>query len=498
MKKILLFVLTLALLLSCVPVVALAATPEGDAITTAAEFEAMSPTGTYYLANDIDFGGKAYPNYILADFSGTLDGQGYKLYNFSIDNSGATAIDSGVFSTVAASANTVIKNLVIGASDSLISVVPFHNTNGNALAVVAGSSASDYTITFENVQVYADMTTPLNGRSTYVGGIIGNAKNLTMNNCEMNGKILSQSGGKSRWVNAGGLVGVSNGTTSLNNCINNATIQVQQPSNTTRGAGIMAYANGVVTMNNCVNFGAISLIQGSTTRDITYGYMSGVFGDTDSEDVTLSNCANFGNININEQGTKKMQFAGIVGRDRANNEYTNCINYGTMTTNNDFVSNGIYGVMGEGSVFTGCFNAKATPDANPATTTVGVQNKPVTGNTFDVRFIATVDSLEHQNVGVAGVAYWTDNGQTKTWNFRYNCQTVYKSILATEDNQTVEYSAAALEANYLMALTFQGVPANTDVTFAFTSFAEDSNGTVTYGASSSITYNNGVAPASMN
>ena len=60
MKRVLLFSLTLALLLTCVLPLGVSAEEEATPISTVEEFEAMTPTGSYYLTGDIDFGGKVY------------------------------------------------------------------------------------------------------------------------------------------------------------------------------------------------------------------------------------------------------------------------------------------------------------------------------------------------------------------------------------------------------------------------------------------------------
>ena len=76
MKRIISFItfitFMLCTLLSTLP--ALAETPEGTAISTSSEFAEMSASGKYYLTEDI-----TVSNYYANVFSGTLDGNGYKI-----------------------------------------------------------------------------------------------------------------------------------------------------------------------------------------------------------------------------------------------------------------------------------------------------------------------------------------------------------------------------------------------------------------------------------
>ena len=101
--------LTLLLFISLVPLGVSAA--DAQPISTAAEFEAMDPNGSYYLANDIDFGGKTYEAFIVENFSGQLDGRGHTLFNYTIQNNNGST-QAGTFKTIgtAAQAAMAIKN----------------------------------------------------------------------------------------------------------------------------------------------------------------------------------------------------------------------------------------------------------------------------------------------------------------------------------------------------------------------------------------------------
>ncbi len=509
MKRVFILALTLSLLLSCVPLAAYAqgTTPAGTAITDAAGFEAIAndPDGTYYLANDINFEGKAYPNYIVQSFSGTLDGQGNKLYNFSL-GTGATDSLVGVFGKLGESQNTVIKNVSIGDSTTLISVVPADtlSTTGNYGVLAGKQNSSTYTLTVENVHVYANAVCHSSKNYMLASGLIALVYNANIKNCSVNGTLSSRTA--ARWINSAGFIASFEGTTiTISDCVNNIAITAYD-TNTVRSAGIVGYAKtGTVTIENCANIASVDITPETFTsqRYLKNAFAGGILGEAEVA-VEVTSCINIGSVTnraVIDPETTVLYAAGIGAHNKSASAYINCINYGiistTATTSEspatlEAISGAIYAKDKTAtSTFTGCFDATATPDANPATATVGIQEKAGANNTLDVRFVASVDSLEHQNVGVAGVAYWIEDGQVKTWSFRYNCQTVYKSIQASVNDTTVEYAAATYGANYLMALTIAGVPTDVNVTFKLTSFAEDASGAVVYGQTSEVKYENG-------
>ena len=124
--------------LAALPVSSAAALPEGQPIASAADFEAMSDTGVYYLANDIDFSGKTYArNAYTRSFRGVLDGNGHALLNITVSS---TNSDAGIFGNNFAG---TLKNIVIGSPET--PAVVRSTGSGYSVACVAGTVASDAT-----------------------------------------------------------------------------------------------------------------------------------------------------------------------------------------------------------------------------------------------------------------------------------------------------------------------------------------------------------------
>ena len=87
-------------------------------------------------------------------------------------------------------------------------------------------------------------------------------------------------------------------------------------------------------------------------------------------------------------------------------------------------------------------------------------------NTYAVRFIGTVDSLDYTTVGFKIKATYTENGQTVTRIFDKTDCKVYTSITASANDNIESYTAEELGGNYLIALSIYGIPVSAgDVTF---------------------------------
>ena len=97
-------------------------------------------------------------------------------------------------------------------------------------------------------------------------------------------------------------------------------------------------------------------------------------------------------------------------------------------------------------------------------------------NTYAVRFIGTVDSLDYTTVGFQIKATYTENGQTVTRTFNKTDCKVYTSITASEADNIESYTAEDLGGNYLIALSIYGIPVSAgDVTFEITAVAKVPN-----------------------
>lgn len=339
MKKTLAILLTLVMVFLMIPMTAFAAgigsvdagyTPDADAIpvSSVAEFEAMGEGKSYYLTQDIDFGGKTYNGYVIQYPNFILDGCGNSVTGFKV-NKGTKITGAGLFGEP--TADTVVKNLVIGSASTPISI-----TGGGGSSGVLYQAVKNRT-TIENVKAYG---TVLNSGST--GGIVGYVSTPEINiiDCEFNGTATATKG------SAGGIVGYLKKSSKVNiiNCVNNANILNNDYSSVGCG-GIVGYTNTNINFEGCVN-------NGNITANGTHaaGILAMIDIQLDSDTINIKNCSNYGKITANYTGKNNSGYSkdinvdagigGIFGATRKFKwNYNNtlnidgCMNYGSILTN---------------------------------------------------------------------------------------------------------------------------------------------------------------------
>ncbi len=251
-------------------------------IKTAEDFELIrnNPTGTYRLDNDIDFSG--YSDFTpIENFCGVLNGNGFKIKNFSI----TTHNNRKTYGMFICLFNAVIKNLTFENASA--------NTTYNlydGYGIIAGEVKC---AKIENCKL-TDSTFSKNG-----GGLIGTAFESTIRNCTVENTTFSTVpssvaiGGICQAVHqnsvienctvnnctfgglhAGGILNYSTGNCIIRNCrVNNCEFK-----KTTSG-GIINQVNSV-TVENCI-------VKGCVFRDSISG---GIAGDA-SNPITIKSCA---------------------------------------------------------------------------------------------------------------------------------------------------------------------------------------------------------------
>lgn len=104
---------------------------------------------------------------------------------------------------------------------------------------------------------------------------------------------------------------------------------------------------------------------------------------------------------------------------------------------------------------------------------------------FDIRFVASGDATNRQNVGFIVTA----DAQGKAWN--ENTTSVFSSLSAetSEGIPCQPITASQYEAKYVCAMAVKAIPVGTDITFCVTPYATDLNGNLIYGATVHYTVN---------
>ena len=411
MKKFLATILSMILILSAVPALAVNAENGGadkldtlEELVAAIEAAKTSENKVVTLEGDVDMTGATYPIATLEN-GVVINGNGYSLTNLTmtIDNSAATAEnakDLSIFA-LAENASVTVKNLTIGSEDNKVSFEytpsesPYlDDGTGENYAVLVAEVFKGMSLSVDNVDIYADMTTKVNGGSV-VGGFVAVVEgSANFFGCSMNGSITSEAT-KSIYGRAGGFVGAATGFSSvtLKNCVNNADVKGEVNA----GGFIGSSRSHNVTVENCTNNGNIGHIgqvpaiggiigkiaineiatgshfdseapateikytiancvnNGAITSTDAKAYTGGVIGWATASSaaggaMSLLSCINNGDINTKANSTASTQrgTGGIVGQMKSywNTTIDSCLNFGDVTcaaSSYDFVG-GIVGV----------------------------------------------------------------------------------------------------------------------------------------------------------
>ena len=330
------------------------------------------------LGADIDLGGYVWtpvPTYL-----GIFDGQGHKIYNFTVSNPADNRI--GFIRTLGSSSGqaAVLKNVVFGSADgttydgsssislsipsssswsyagvvgysqknslvsNVINFVPVtataDMTTKHAIGGISGAAGENATI--ESCVNYADVDSNASCSTTEdsaVGGILGatGSANVQIIACTNNGEISNHCEGVSC---IGGIVAKSSGTGMLvDECVNAGKINNYAASvGSTKGnwdisvGGIIGLMGNTTTVNKCSNT-AILYNRGTTNSayDVCYG---GIVGATTKNGCVIKGCSNTAEYMYADkvEFTSYLAAGGILGYSRGAITITKADD-GTLTTN---------------------------------------------------------------------------------------------------------------------------------------------------------------------
>lgn len=334
---------------------------------------ANNPAGNYHLTSNINLRGEVWEP--LETFSGILNGNDYKIYNFSLckDNADLAFIlkNSGTIKNLELS-NIELVSTVDGAHDSNIGVLCAYNTGkivncsvdavmsvnvkNTGLTVKIGGMVgeSQGLITACNSKISLTFNSSLYSYQGHVsgilliGGVVGKDSgviSLSQSDFSIDAKTVVSSYSPS-WsgygyyidevLNMGGISGEENGEL----LSSKAYVNIVHYSNADSGGYSAAYRNtsigGVVgamrdksaSVKNCYSYGSAILSRvGSHSDSFVSG---GIIGWVESG--TVSNCASSVNLTLNEGYGGYM--AGIAGHVSLGGRVQNVAYYGTISTVN--------------------------------------------------------------------------------------------------------------------------------------------------------------------
>ena len=278
MKKTLSIILALVMILSICSF-SVAAAPEGTAVSNEAEFLAMDPAGTYYLANDITIT-QSYANV----FTGALDGNGKTV-----------TVSAPMFANFAGTA----KNLTLAGAVTA--------SEGSKIGALAAISDGGTAVVLENIVNNANVSGDI------AGGLIGqmgssesaNGVSLTVTACVNNATVtgINQTGGLVGYAffNTGNDLATDAGAL-FTDCVNNGAVS-STLGHTGGLIGRTAYSKSV-SFSGCVNNG--NICGGHNT--------GGIFGHATSTVTYMIYCQNNGTItNVEAPATDSVYAGGLIG-----------------------------------------------------------------------------------------------------------------------------------------------------------------------------------------
>ncbi len=323
MKKTLSIILAAVMVLSMlvvIPMTAAADEPAGTAINSEAEFLAMDPAGTYYLAQDIEltlsYGIPTEGTKPVA-FTGTFDGNGKTV----------TISTNGLFLRAE---NATIKNVIINGDIAVDEAYTYAYGSAKygagyeyyAAGVVMATGKTLLSNIVSNVNIATDL------KARYGGIAAASEKNheLLIENCVNNGNVLTAD-------YAGGIFGWSSalGNSAIKGCVNNGEIHVTAGycgGITSRLGG--SGKNGRLTVENCINNGKITADASNACGIVQYSNTL----------ITIKSCVNTGDV------TAKGSAAGIHSslaeiKAGGDNYVIGCINTGKITNSGTNYAAGI-------------------------------------------------------------------------------------------------------------------------------------------------------------
>ena len=236
----------------------------------------------------------------VRSFKGNFDGKNHKINGLYIQCASRASAYAGLFGYVGNDdTEQTFKNLTLEDV----------NLDGKAMTGGLIAKAIGKNINLQNCNCNGNLSNAQNGGSSR-GGIVGEANNITIDNCKNTGNIQAENDF------CGGLIAVADTNATITNCTNTGTII--GTSYITMIAGILGKSDNTATIKNSVNSGEV--------RD-SGKYAAGICANI-TKDGTIENCKNTAAIS-----NSTSVIAGIAG-NCGNTTINKCSNEGKITATN--------------------------------------------------------------------------------------------------------------------------------------------------------------------
>ena len=335
--------------------------------------ENSTPSGNVYrLKANIDLKGHEWKP--ITGFKGTFDGEGRIIKGLKLANTGDTV---GFFGSVGGTSeqHVSIKNLTLEVDDNNGGVV--NNSAIHRVGVLAG--VSNY-LDIENVSIKGgklDVTSASFSYELWIGGIAGRFTDSTLKNVTVEIDINAVSEYKS--IYAGGLIGLAEGLSSIENCNKSGNISATADNSVMMagglvGTGEISIKNSTVTGNititakNNIDGGGLigragkEILNCSVTGNLTANnkageiYAGGIAGSVFTDD-SIESCSFTGELGASSENGR-INAGGITGKfdDGVDGAIEHCSSIGAITASSDNGRTDAGGIAGSMCTINQCFS----------------------------------------------------------------------------------------------------------------------------------------------
>lgn len=231
----------------------------------------------YILENDIELTDNWEP---LKNFEGTFEGGGHTI-TFNINEETGAFVDTQYLGVITSCSNATIRDLYVNGNYTLTTGGSFFNPSIYIGGIVGEATDS----TLENVHFSGNINIlTSNDNSPWVGGLVGKANNTQILLSSNTAQITVEANSYVGIVRAGGLCGEFSGT--IENCYNKGDLQATAAIDSPYAGGLVGINNGTITKS--YNTGKVQSKGPSTSMSDIYAGGIVAKGENGS---SVTNCA---------------------------------------------------------------------------------------------------------------------------------------------------------------------------------------------------------------
>ena len=267
-------------------------------------------------------------------------------------SSGGNVANSGSGVTGEVCAGGVVAQIGPSGDGSQFSLSNCHNygeldfntwmASGNGTGYNHGGVAGYCKVSMSDCSNHGKMTVVSKGSYNYTGGVVGQAVyagNSLKNHGDLNFTFKKTTSGSNQIKNnlhVGGVIGRCSGVNKVINLSNEAgtmtvtAVSVDGIAALPHVAGVVGYYEGSATMEDCTNMASIEF---TSPRQTGQMYLGGILGRSTDTKRTYLRLKNYGSINATVLTSSNGSFnyiGGVAGTDRQNQTYSYCENYGNI------------------------------------------------------------------------------------------------------------------------------------------------------------------------